>query len=263
MYALHPPPYTREQHWLAAVLACRPDSMLSDWPAAAHMGLLSDLPDHRPHVTVDGGRGRSRNGIVVHNRGPIDPRDFKIHKFIPVTSAALTLVHLSPHLEAIELEVMGVAAESKRMLNRGRLQELVAERRGRPGILKLEPFLHVAPRRVLSDPELRFIPIVEAAGLPRPLLNHPVRVPGRSEPLVVDALWPDIRLVVELDSQRYHGDWQRAEEDRERDQLLSLVSHSCQRFVRRVIKEDPAGTSDRLRLLHAARAREVKDSRTR
>lgn len=262
VYALHPPPYSREQLWLAAVLACRPDSILSDWPSAAHLGIY-DGPVFGPHVTVAGGRGRSRPGITVHDRGPIDPRDLRVVRSIPTASAALTIVQLAPHHSAIELEVMAVAAESKRILNRGRLAELVAERIGRPGIHKLLPLLKLAPRMSKSDLELLFIPVVEAAGLPRPLLNSPIEVPGRALPLTVDIHWPDIRFVVECDSQRFHGDWQSAEDDRERDQLLALVDHSCQRFVRRVVKRDPAGAARRLAALYEHRRREVRDCRSR
>lgn len=104
---------------------------------------------------------------------------------------------------------------------------------------------------------LLLIPIISLAKLPRPLLNHPIAVKGRAKPLVVDLFWPKIRLVVELDSQRFHGDWERAEIDRDRDQLLGIAGHSCHRFVRRVVKDDPVGTAVRLSLLYEARTREI------
>lgn len=257
VYATHPPPWGREQRWLGAVLACGPGSMLSDWPAVHHWHLADEVPDLSPHVTVAGGGRRSRPGITIHQRGVIDPRDFALKDSIPITAPHLTLIHLSPVASAIELETMGVAAESLGLLKRGRLAELVHERHGRPGIHKLLPFLALEPRIARSDPELLFIPVVAQAGLPRPLLNHPIVVPGRPEPLIVDLLWPEIRLVVELDSQRFHGDWERAEIDRDRDQLLGIAGHACHRFVRRVVKEDPAGTAERLSDLYAVRCRQI------
>ena len=39
-------------------------------------------------------------------------------------------------------------------------------------------------------------------------------------------------MVVEADSQRFHGDWERARADRERDQLLALAGWRCHRFTR-------------------------------
>jgi len=67
----------------------------------------------------------------------------------------------------------------------------------------------------------------------------------------VDVVWPDLRMVVELDSQRFHGDWVAAERDRDRDQRLALAGWRCHRFVRRVVAGDPVGAAERLRLLAA------------
>ena len=89
--------------------------------------------------------------------------------------------------------------------------------------------------------------------MPRPTRNHLVEVPERSRPLEVDLAWPTIQLAVELDSQRFHGDWESAERDRERDQLLALAGWACHRFVRRRVVEDPAGSAQRLRRLHLLR----------
>ncbi len=262
VYATHPPPWDREQLWLAAVLASGPGSMLSDWPAAFHWRMAAEVPDLSPHVTVADGTRRNRPGINIHQRGSIDPRDRSIKDGIPIAAPHLTLIHLAPACTATELEVMAVAAESLGLLKRGRLRELVAERHGRPRVHKLLSLLALAPRIARSDLELLCIPVVSAAGLPRPLINHPIRVPGREIPLVVDLAWPAIRLVVELDSQRFHGDWERAEIDRDRDQLLALAGHSSQRFVRRVMAHDPSGSAERLRLLFEARRAEVAGPRS-
>ena len=256
VYAIHPPPYSREQIWMAAVLACGAGAMLSDWPAVAHWRIATENPDLSAHVTVGDGRNRCRPGITIHRRGPTDPRDYAVKDSIPITAPHLTLIHLAPALSASELEVIAVAAESLGLLKRGRLSELVTERRSRPGIHKLLPLLASRPRPIRSDLELLFFPIVELAGLPRPLINHPIPVPGREKPLIVDVAWPEIQLVVELDSQRFHGDWERAEIDRDRDQVLALAGHLCHRFVRRVVANERSATAERLGRLHAIRRAE-------
>ena len=251
--ATHPPPYSREQRWLAAVLACGPGALLSDHPAAAHMGIANSVPSLHPHVTVPHAAGRTRSGIVVHRRGPIDPRDIRRWNGIPVTSPELILIHLAPTLESPELERILVAAESKRLLSRPRLSELLTERAGRPGTSKLLPLLTQEPAIVRSDFELLMLPILRIRDIPRPVFNHPV--PGT--PFTVDLAWPDLRLVVELDSQRWHGDWERAEADRERDQLLALAHHLCHRFVRSRLIADPNGSAHRLEQLVNLRAADV------
>ena len=65
-------------------------------------------------------------------------------------------------------------------------------------------------------------------------------------------------MVVEADSQRFHGDWERAVADRERDQLLSLVGWRCHRFVRDRLFLAPEESAERLRGLAAARRREMR-----
>lgn len=256
VYAIHPPPYSREQRWLAAVLACGAGSLLSDWPAAEHWRIVpsSVRPVLLPaHVTSPTGRGKTRSGIVVHRRGEIDPRDARVREAIPVTSPELVLVHLAPTTGQAILEQLLVAAESWRGLRRRRLFELVEERRGRPGMRKLSALLELEPALALSDLELLFMPVIRRSGVERPRFNHPISVPGRERPLKVDLAWPELRLAVELDSQRFHGDWESAESDRERDQLLALGGWQTHRFVRRRVRYDPADTARRLRSLVEAR----------
>ena len=179
---------------------------------------------------------------------------------IPCISADLVLIDLAPDLDDAELEVVLVAAESKGLLKRGRLEELIAERGGRPGIGRLAAITALEPAIVKSGLELLMLPIARAAGLGRPLANHPIAVPGRSRPLTVDCAWPELRMVVEADSQRFHGDWERAAADRERDQLLSLVGWRCHRFVRDRLVLAPEEAAERLRGLAAARRTEVEGS---
>ena len=50
---------------------------------------------------------------------------------IRTVSADLVLIDLAPELSEGELEVVLVAAESKGLLKRGRLEELIAERAGK------------------------------------------------------------------------------------------------------------------------------------
>ena len=101
---------------------------------------------------------------------------------------------------------------------------------------KLASIIALEPAFVRSDPELLLLPIWRKAGVERPLVNFPIQVEGRV--LEVDFAWPSKRFVVELDSQRFHGDWESAERDRERDLPLALAAWGSQRFTRRQCRED-------------------------
>jgi hypothetical protein len=251
VYAIHPPPYSREQHLLAAVLACGPAALASRLSAAEQADLLAATA-HSHQVVVPGGRGRTAQGIEVH-RSHVDPRDRRNFGGVPTTSPDRVLIDLAPTESEQTLEMIMVAADSKGLLKRGRLDELVAERRGRPGIPKLEHLLALEPEIARSEPELLFLPVWQLAGVPRPRRNHPVSVPDHPRALEVDLAWPEIRLCVELDSQRFHGDWESAERDRDRDQMLALAGWVCHRFVRRRVVEDRSGSAERLRRLYEIR----------
>jgi hypothetical protein len=252
VYATHPPPFSREQRWLAAVLACGPEAMLSHEPSAILQGFL-EIGQLVPHVTVPTGRGSSRRGIVVH-RSAVDPRDRRRVGSIPCTSADRVLIDLAPSRDEAGLERLLVAAESRGLVKRGRLAELVAERRGRAGIARLASVLALEPALTRSQLEAVFMPIWRHAGVPRPRANFPVAVPTSPRPLHVDFAWPELRLAIELDSQRFHGDWERAGRDRERDQALALAGWVCHRFVRRAVVADPAAAAERLRALWQVRS---------
>ena len=65
-----------------------------------------------------------------------------------------------------------------------------------------------------SEAERRMRRLVAAAGLDQPLAN--TRLLGHE----VDFMWPDQRLVVEVDGYRFHGHRRGFERDRRRDQQL-------------------------------------------
>src|SRR6266576_2531113 len=86
-----------EGRWLAAVLACGPDAVLSHRSAAA----LWDLrPTTRPTVDVTAPRTRHRRpGIDLHLSRCLEPHHRTEHMRIPTTTVARTLVDLAAVLD--------------------------------------------------------------------------------------------------------------------------------------------------------------------
>lgn len=257
VYAVHAPPHSSAQRYRAATMTYGPGTLLGHGAAGAHQRFVPDEHGWPIHVCTPLPAARSRDGIVCHPGVIVDPRDRRCYRGVPCVSADLVLVQLAPTLDESELEVVMVAADSLGFLKRGRLAELVEERRGRPGMPKLEALLQLEPALTRSQLELLFLPLWRPAGLDRPLVNHPIAAPGLERPLEADFAWPSLRMVVEADSQRYHGDWERAEADREKDQLFALAGWLCHRFVRRRVARDPLGSARRLRQLAEVRAREL------
>jgi predicted transcriptional regulator of viral defense system len=95
VYSVVPPPLLRaEGHWLAAVLACGPDAVVSHTHAAAHwdLGHRPSGPVHVP-VPLRSGR-RKRPGITVHRSSTLLVSLTTLRRAIPVTTAARTLADI-------------------------------------------------------------------------------------------------------------------------------------------------------------------------
>jgi very-short-patch-repair endonuclease len=84
-----------------------------------------------------------------------------------------------------------------------------------------------------SHLERKFLTFLRAHDLPIPSVNQ------RIGPYTVDFLWPERRLVVELDGYAYHSDRASFEADRRRDRELQTRGYVVLRFTYREVMEDP------------------------
>jgi very-short-patch-repair endonuclease len=89
--------------------------------------------------------------------------------------------------------------------------------------------------------EQAFLDFLDAHALPRPKTNHPL---GPYEP---DALWPNERVIVELDGYAIHTTRQAFEEDRERDRDLQANGYRVLRITWRQLTTTPDALAAKLR----------------
>jgi hypothetical protein len=246
VFALHGPPFTAHQIYLAAHFACGADSLVGGFCSAALFSLVESA-SRLPEILSPTGRGRDRDGINVR-RSVVDPRDRVIRHGIPCTRPARTIIDCAHRAGPEGTEQLIMAADSKRLLDRRRLEELAAEG-GRPGIAYVRAVITDDPEELRTLNELRMRRICRTAGVPAPLCNHPLEVGGRT--YIPDFCWPEARLIVEADSWRWHGGRQAAESDRERDQVLIIAGWRVVRFTRDQILNQPGEVGRRLRALLA------------
>ena len=244
VFSLSPPPFTRLQTIRAAVLSCGPDSLASHWAAAEVLQIVESPPLLPVHVTRPRGNGESRRDITLH-RSVVPPRDRAGADGLLCTSAARTIVDLASVAGPDELEDALIAADSLGILNRRRLDELVARSKGRRGIRQLREAIGTDPVRFRSRTEIAMNRISKEAGVPTPIVNGIVEIPGRR--YEVDFHWPSLHLVVEVDGYRFHGARHRANTDRERDQLLTIAGWTVVRFTRDQVVGEPRVVAERLR----------------
>jgi hypothetical protein len=217
VYAVGHTRLTREGRWLAAVLACGVGALLSHRSAAA-LWELRPIPTGRIDVTVPRASGyRSNAAIVVHR--PVAPRERAGKDGIPVTTPTQTLIDLSAMLPRPALERAIEAAERLRLLDVARLP---------PRLREIAGTVETATR---SGLEVRFLALCNDHGLPRPLVNTMI------EGYEVDCCWPAARVIVEVDTHRYHGTRAAFERDRERDAILTAAGWRVVRVTDRRLAE--------------------------
>jgi hypothetical protein len=205
VYAVGHNRLSREGAWMAAVLAAGEGAALSHLAAATHWkmwrrwvpGIDVLVPSQR----------RQRAGIRVHRVRRLDKRDVTIHKGIPITTPARTLVDLASVLTRYQLANVIHEAAFRNLFDEARTREAMERAPGRD----LEP-LHAAlqahaagsagTRSALEDQFL------ETWQGPEPLVNTKIEV---------DMYWPDENLVVEVDGPGHErAPTQRTDAERDR-----------------------------------------------
>jgi very-short-patch-repair endonuclease len=225
VYAVGRPQLTTRGRWMAAVLSCGSDAVLSHGSAAA-LWRLGNEEGERIEVSVPAYLLRRRRGIVVHRRAVLDATELSARESIPVTSPASTLVDIALRLSRGQLETAINEADKRGLVGSDELRSALDLLPRRPGIARVRDVLD---RRTFtltdSDLERRFLRIVRDAGLPRPETQREV------DGFRVDFFWPEVGLVVETDGLRYHRAPAQQARDRIRDQAHAAAGLTSLRFT--------------------------------
>jgi hypothetical protein len=233
VYAVGRPRLTRFGRWMAAVLACGDGAVLSHSSAAALWGIGPEW-GRGVEVSVQG-RCPRRTALVVHRRRGLGPADLAIHRGIPVTSPALTLLDHGCRLGRSHMERMINAADKLGLISPPALRAFLDAHPRRDGVARLKAILD---RRgfVYTEPGLEeaFLPLAAATGLPIPLTQQ------RLNGFTVDFYWPDLGLVVETDGLTYHRTPAEQARDRLRDQTHTASGLTPLRFTHDQVKYEPA-----------------------
>jgi very-short-patch-repair endonuclease len=219
------PELTEKARWMAAVLACGPEAVLSDESAACLYGIREVRATRPIEVTFPPSQTRSRPGIIVHRRALPRAHVGELDR-IPVTSPVQTLVHLAGRLGIRQLEAAVNEADKLDLVHPDTLRRTLEQLPRQVGIAPLRALLD-RHTFVLTDSDLerRFLPLVRRAGLPLPLAGQWLNG------FVVDFYWPDLGLVVETDGLRYHRTPAQQARDRLRDQRHITAGLTPLRFT--------------------------------
>jgi very-short-patch-repair endonuclease len=231
----------------AATLACGDGTVVSHRTAAALLGIL-ETPPAVVDVIAPGEAGRGIDGIRRHHVPMPIGEEAGTCDGIPCTSPSRTLVDLAGTLGERSLRRVVEQAAVLRVLNIAEIDRIMqtTSRRGAPLLRRLLGDWRVQrpgspgsndERRLRSTLEARLLTLIATAELPAPHCNREIRANDKT--LEVDFLWPEQRLVVEADGERFHDNPVAFERDRMRDRALQLAGFRVVRFTHAQIKSEP------------------------
>jgi very-short-patch-repair endonuclease len=240
VYAVGHTRLTARGRWMGAVLACGPGALLSYRDAAA----LHDLRRVGSGLIDVTALGRHNvPGVRCHYARALHADDSDMVDGIPVTSLGRVYLDLAEILDHGRLIDALEAGQRQNKLDVGALRAVIARSPGRRGAAPLTAALdELADEAPLlqSDLERRFRALVRDHGLPEPQYN--VYVAG----VLVDAVWPEQRLVVEVDGWHYHRTKESFTADRRRDRKLLRAHWRTARFTNDEVRKESAGVAAEL-----------------
>jgi very-short-patch-repair endonuclease len=245
VYAVGRPDLTKYGRWRAALLARGPYAVLSHQTGGA-LWEIWDLRDRMVHLSLPAvGQRREVRNMTVHRR-KLKPHDITHERGIPVTTPLRTVIDLAAHCDHRQAERLVNEADGRGLLRADTLRDHLEHADPEPGVPLLREILR-PETFVLTDSELErmFLPLVRRAGLPKPESQK------RFGPHRVDFYWPELNLVVEVDSLRYHRTPAQQREDRERDHAHLLAGRTQARFTFDQVARDPTHVVTTLARLNA------------
>ncbi len=227
---------------MAAVLACGPHALLSHRSAAALWGLRKPWPGP-VEIVVPAQVARRRPGIRVYRlTGPkLDgagddpgPPWRSVIDEIPVTGPVVTLADLATCLPVGQLEAAVNEADHLGLVDPETLRSAIEALPRRPGVHCLRRLLDT-PTHVLTTTALEryFVPLARDAGLPAP------QTQARPNSHRVDFYWPELTLIIETDSLRYHRTPFKQAEDKRRDNTHASAGLTTLRFTHGQVWYEP------------------------
>lgn len=226
---------------VAAVLAT--NGVASHRCAAALWYLeIYDAPP--PEVTVAGHSSARIPAVRVHWTSQWDRCDTTLRQGIPCTGIERTILDCAAVTSPARVERLAEAAIRKRLTSWASLATCLRRhaRRGRNGSAPFRELLDARlgdPAVPLSDFSRLVANLLLDAGLPEPVVEHPVRDRHGIHILQVDLAWPSLRKAWELDGLRYHFGREDIERDRRKRNLVVAEGWTIQEILWSMYVDEP------------------------
>jgi very-short-patch-repair endonuclease len=196
----------------AALLYAGDNAALSHESAAALWGLTA-IPSFVV-ITIIGRKVQAQPQLRQHRVASLDIRDLRHHRGFPVTAPARTLIDCA----ATDLPLDRLLNEARvlRLVTDADIHVAMARCPQRKGVAALRRLLAAEKETgfTRSRAERILKRLVELAELEPPIFN--TRVMG----VEVDAYWPALGIVIEVDGYGAHGHWAAFQRDRAKSNTL-------------------------------------------
>ena len=243
-------PRTTAQDLLAEVLD-NPGSVVTGSSAAWLVGRggFSPAPVHL--LARRGGNHRPR-AAILHETFWLPPRHTQVVRGVPCVSDARLAFELAWELRPERLRRLVDWLKSSRGMSYEQMALVAAElwRRGKPGSAEMRRVVEErAPGYVPPASELAalFDDVCERFGLP--VGRREVNAGGEEWIGRVDVIYDRFKLIVELDSRRWHDTTSAFEDDRRRDNALVAAGWRVIRITWRMLMDEPEKVAALLRQL--------------
>jgi very-short-patch-repair endonuclease len=239
---LHSGPLTDAQRRLAALVYGGRGAALSHRSAAVMLGLR--VVEDRVEVTVPHGRPRPATGFVLTHQA-IRPLRLVMREGLLCTEASRTVVDVACCMERRD-DVRALVSDA---IQRGLVtaealcREAECVPRHSPRWLRLA--LDEVGLGARSAGEAEFVRLVQRSRLPLPEFN--ARIETAAGPFLLDALWRDHGIGVEIDGAAWHLGALSWERDLRRQNLIHAAGVTLLRFPVRRLRDDPDGVLSELR----------------
>lgn len=230
----------------AAVLACGGGSVLSYGSAATLWGFDKywDVPFEVTAPTV-----RKHKGITAHRSRTLTRADVTRQLGVPVTTPERTVLDVAPRLNDKRLTEVVNGARRAGYVHLDALADVLRRNPTHPGTKRLLRFVEdpKAPTNSLLEDD--FLEFAERYGLPAPVTN--TYVLGYE----IDVLYPEERVIVELDGWEFHRFRSNFESDRNRDADTLAADFVTVRVTKERIRQNPEHEAQRLMTILEGRRR--------
>jgi predicted transcriptional regulator of viral defense system len=228
-------PVTWAQSVLAAVMATSSHAVASH-DTAAELWELPDLGRRTLEVTTDRPSWVRQPGVRSHRTTTFLREEHTLHRGVPVTSVARTLIDVSGRYSVAQLGHALDQALREGKVRLDALRRCAAELAPAPG-RRMSRVHRVLAKRLpgydpgKSDLEMRTLRAIVGAGLPEPAQQHQVTLSGRR--CRIDLAYPELKMAIEVDGWDHHRTRTAFDADRARENDLVAEGWRVLRFTSR------------------------------